>query len=80
MVNYLGCYIPALANLWPPLDRLYKKDTAWRWDPKYQRTFNGIKSVISSLPLLAYLDEKSEHTIQCDASRQGLGVVLLQEE
>ena len=79
MVNYLGRYTLALADLRPPLDRLYKKDTAWRWDPEHQRAFDGIKSVISSLPVLAYFDAKSEHTIQCDASKQGLGAVLLQE-
>ena len=79
MVNYLGRYTPALAELRPPLDRLYKKDTVWRWDPEHQRAFDGIKSVISSLPVLAYFDAKAEHTIQCDASKQGLGAVLLQD-
>ena len=79
MVNYLGRYTPTLADLQPPLDRLYKKDTAWRWDPEHQRAFDGIKSVISSLPVLAYFDTKLEHTIQCDASKQGLGAALLQD-
>ena len=79
MVNYLGQYTLALAELQPPLDRLYKKDTVWRWDPEHQRAFDGIKSVISSLPVLANFDAKAEHTIQCDASKQGLGAVLLQE-
>ena len=50
----------------------------WRWDPEHQRAFDGMKSVISSLPVLAYFDAKAEHTIQCDASKQGLGAVLLQ--
>ena len=31
------------------------------------------------LPVLAYFDAKAEHTIQCDASKQGLGAVLLQD-
>ena len=51
----------------------------WRWDPEHQRAFDGIKSVISSLPVLAYFNAKAEHTIQCDASKQGLGAVLLQD-
>ena len=79
MVNYLGWYTPSLAELRPPLDRLYKKDTVWRWDPEHQRAFEGIKSAINSLPVLAYFDAKSEHTIQCDVSKQGLGTILLQE-
>ena len=36
MVNYLGCYAPALADLQPLLDKLNEKDTAWKWDPEQQ--------------------------------------------
>ena len=78
MVNYLSRYTPALAELRPPLDKLYKKDTVWRWDPEHQQVFDGIKSAVTTLPVLAYFDPKAEHTIQCDASKQGLGAVLLQ--
>ena len=73
MVNYLGRYTAALAELQPPLDRLYKKDMAWRWDPEHQRAFDAIKTIISSLPVLAYFDQNKEHSIQCDASKKGLG-------
>ena len=79
IVNYLGRYTAALAELRPPLDRLYKKDTVWRWDPEHQRAFDGIKSIISLLPILVYFDAKADHIIQCDTSKQGLGAVLLQE-
>ena len=61
MVNYLSRYTPALAQLRPPLDKLYKKDTVWRWDPERQRTFDGIKSVLTTLPVLVYFDPKAEH-------------------
>ena len=32
-----------------------------------------------TLPVLAYFDKTKKHTIQCDASKKGLGTVLLQE-
>ena len=32
-----------------------------------------------TLPVLAYFDKTKKHTIQCDASKKGLGAVLLQE-
>ena len=79
MVNYLGRYTAALAELWPPLDRLYKKDTVWRWDPQHQWAFYAIKTVSISLPVLVYFDPNKEHIIQCDASKKRLGAVLLQE-
>ena len=79
MVNYLSRYTPTLAELRPPLDKLYKKDVAWRWDPEHQRAFDSIKNAVTTLPVLQYFDPKAEHSIQCDASKQGLGAVLLQE-
>ena len=79
MVNYLGRYTAALAELQPLLDRLYMKDMAWRWDPEHQRAFDAIKTIISSLPVLAYFDQNKEPSIQCDASKKGLGAVLMQD-
>ena len=79
MVNYLGRYTAALAELQLPLDRLYKKDVAWRWDPEYQRAIDAIKTIISSLPVLAYFDQNKEQSIQCDALKKGVGAVLLQD-
>ena len=35
--------------------------------------------VIMTLPVLAYFDKTKKHTIQCNASKKGLGAVLLQE-
>ena len=32
-----------------------------------------------TLPVLTYFDKTKKHTIQCDASKKGLGAVLLQE-
>ena len=46
--------------------------------PEHQRTFDGIKSTVTTLPVLAYFDPRAKHSIQCDASKQGLGAVLLQ--
>ena len=35
--------------------------------------------MITTLPVLTYFDKTKKHTIQCDASKKGLGAVLLQE-
>ena len=50
----------------------------WRWDPEHQRVFDDIKSAVTTQPVLTYFDPKADHTIQCDASKWELGVVLLQ--
>ena len=51
----------------------------WAWESEQQSTFESIKQVITSLSVLAYFNKTKKHMIQCDASKKGLGEVLLQE-
>ena len=79
MVNYLKKFSPVLSELSEPQRRLCKSGVEWAWESEQQGAFESIKRVITSLPVLAYFDKTKEHTIQCDASKKGLGAVLLQE-
>ena len=78
MVNYLKKFSPVLPKLSEPLSRLCKSRVEWAWESEQQNAFETIKQVIMTLPVLAYLDKTKKHTIQCDASKKGLGAVLLQ--
>ena len=51
----------------------------WAWESEQQNAFEAIKQVITTLPVLTYFDKTKKHTIQGDASKKGLGAVLLQE-
>ena len=79
MVNYLKKFRPVLSELSECLRRLCKSGVKWTWESEQQNAFESIKRVITSLPVLAYFDKTKKHTIQCDASKKGLGAVLLQE-
>ena len=79
MVNYLKKFSPVLSELSEPLRRLCKSGVKWAWESKQQNAFEAIKRVITTLLVLAYFDKTKKHTIQCDASKKGLGAVLLQE-
>ena len=79
MVNYLKKFSPVLSELSEPLRRLCKSGAKWAWESEQQNTFESIKQVITSLPVLSCFDKIKKHTIQCDASKKGLGAVLLQE-
>ena len=81
MVNYLKKFSPVLSKLSEPLRRLCKSGVQWAFESKQQNAFEAIKQVIMTLPVLAYFDKTKtkKHTIQCDASKKGLGAVLLQE-
>ena len=44
-----------------------------------QTAFEKTKTALTTLPVLAYFDKRKEYIIQTDASKTGLGAVLLQE-
>ena len=79
MINYLKKFSPVLSKLSEPLRRLCKSGVKWAWELEQQDAFEAIKQVITTLPVLAHFDKTKKHMIQCDASKKGLGVVLLQE-
>ena len=79
MINYLKKFSPVLSELSEPLKRLCKSGVEWAWEIEQQSAFEANKQVIMTLPVLTYFDKTKEHAIQCDASKKGLGAVLLQE-
>ena len=79
MVNYLKLFSPVLTELSEPLRRLQKHDTVWAWESEQQTAFEKIKTVLTILQVLTFFDKDKYHIIQTDASKIGLGTVLLQE-
>ena len=80
LVKYLNRFSPALAGLTAPLRTLCKKDTLFTWESSQQTAFEAIKKEITSAPVLAYFDRSKASTIQSDASKKGLGAVLIQDD
>ena len=79
MVNYLKRFSPVLSELAEPLRKLQKSDTVWAWESEQQTAFEKTKTALTTLPVLAYFDKNKDHIIQTDASKTGLGAVLLQD-
>ena len=73
MVNYLKKFSPVLSELSEPLRRLCKSGAEWAWESEQQNAFEAIKQFITTLSVLAYFDKTKKHTIQCNASKKGLG-------
>ena len=80
MATYLAKFIPNFSQLASPLRVLLEKNTAWHWDKPQQDSFEKLKVIITNAPVLKYYDVTKDVTIQVDASPNGLGAVLLQDE
>nr|KAG5692734.1 hypothetical protein BaRGS_033845 [Batillaria attramentaria] len=52
----------------------------WVWGPQEDAAFRKLKDILSSPPILGYADYKLPFELHTDASGQGLGAVLYQEQ
>ena len=78
-VNYLARFLPMLSDVFEPLRRLTHKDVDWEWTSEHDTAMTRVKESLTRAPILAYYSPDQPITIQCDASKSGLGAVLLQK-
>jgi ribonuclease HI len=61
------------------MTKLLQKDQDFDWTPACERSFCELKRRLTTAPVLILPDIRKDFTVYCDASRQGLGCVLMQE-
>jgi hypothetical protein len=71
--------VSGFSQLTAPLTDLTKK-VAFCWTEEAQKTFDKMKEVMSSCPVLALLDFTQPFVLECDASGVGIGAVLMQQK
>lgn len=78
--SYYRRFIPKFAKVAQPLHRLTKKDTAFEWDAACQEAFETLKRKLTKAPVLAYPSFDKDFALETDASIQGIGAVLSQQQ
>ena len=80
MVNFIAKFAPKVSELTTPLSQLTKKHVAFHWEQVHEKAFNDLKSLLSNPDCLRYYDVKKPVTLQVDASHDGVGAALIQDE
>ena len=78
MARYYRRFVEGFSTLAAPLTALTKKDQKFEWTDKYERSFQELKRRLTSAPILVLPTDDMDFTIYCDASKIGLGAVLMQ--
>ena len=82
LVGYYRSFVPNFAAIAVPLTDLTSKGASniLVWGEAQQKAFVSLKNYVCNPPVLKLPDVSKEFILQTDASCEGLGAVLLQEE
>ncbi|KAL5538765.1 hypothetical protein UlMin_046214 [Ulmus minor] len=80
LAGYYRRFVEGFSSLSAPLTGLTKKNKKFEWTERCERNFQELKRRLTSAPILIVPSEDEEFTIYCDASKMGLGAVLMQTD
>nr|AAT85135.1 putative polyprotein [Oryza sativa Japonica Group] len=79
LAGYYRRFIENFSKIARPMTQLLKKDEKFKWSAECNQSFEELKKKLVSAPVLILPDKTKDLQVYCDASRQGLGCVLMQE-
>lgn len=79
-INFYNEYIPKSALILDPLHNLLRKGQSFIWSEECQKSFEKIKQLLCSQPILEIFDRDLPINIHTDACLQGVGAILKQTQ
>ncbi|XP_071920646.1 uncharacterized mitochondrial protein AtMg00860-like [Coffea arabica] len=80
LAGYYRRFIKDFSKLAGPLTDLMKKNGLFVWDTRCETSFQELKRRLTMALVLALPNGKDSFTVYTDASRKGLGCVLMQNK
>ncbi|GKU97795.1 hypothetical protein SLEP1_g10885 [Rubroshorea leprosula] len=79
LAGYYRRFVGDFSRIALPMTRLIRKDTKFEWTPECEKSFLTLKEKLVTAPVLALPINGGKFTIYSDASKKGLGCVLMQK-
>ena len=80
LARYYREFVEGFSRIVAPLTKLIRKDVKYDWVDTYQQSFEELKGRLTLAPVLALPNERDGFVVYSDASQQGFGCVLMQND
>ena len=79
LTGYYLRFIEFFSQIGHPITTLEKKSVQFIWSQQCQDSFDKLKYLLTTTPILKIVDPSKDFVVCTDASKEGLGGVLTQE-
>lgn len=79
LVSFYRHFVKDFSTFVVPLTKIIKKSIGFKWGSEQEQVFTTIKDRLCAAPLLALPNFNKTFEIECDASRVGIGTILMRE-
>ena len=80
LASYYRAFVPGFARVARALHELTRKNACFRWTGACEQSFNELKRLLTTPPVLATPTDEGGFVLDTDASSQALGAVLQQQQ
>ena len=79
LAGYYWRFIKGFSKIAFPINSLQRKEKIFRWTKECQDSFERLKQLLTTTPMLSVADLSKEFEVCTDACKEGVGAVLSQE-
>ena len=80
LAGYYRRFVQNFSKIAAPITKLTQKNKKFVWSNQCEESFEELKRRLTTAPVLALPVSNEDFTVFCDASRVGLGCVLMQQD
>eukprot|EP00253_Pinus_taeda_P025715 PITA_25715 len=79
LAGYYRRFVEGFSRIAYPITSLQKKGKAFKWTAECQQSFDRLKHLLTIAHILSIVDPNKDYVVCTDASKEGVGGVLMQE-
>eukprot|EP00253_Pinus_taeda_P027708 PITA_27708 len=79
LAGYYRRFVEGFSRVAYPITSLQKKGRIFKWTAECQQSFEQLKHLLTTAPVLSIADPEKDYVVYTDASKEGVRGVLMQE-